>query len=230
MAASSFAPPQDLEVGNSPEGVVVADLNGDQVPDLVTADRLDDQVSVLLGNGDGTFQAPVAFDTGNGSVAVATGDLDGDGHIDLAVANHVDDTVSVLFGDGAAAFAPPADYDVDSDPRWVVAGDMNLDGHLDLVTVNKVGDSVSVLLNQGDGRVTAASFWPAPTPPRTGRSMAISRTWTAMEGSIWWRSTASRTRSRSSSATDRVGSPPGPTTTAATTPVRCWPGIWMVTD
>jgi len=74
----------------------VADLDGDTVPDLVTANRDSVDVSVLLGNGDGTFQAVVSFAAGDGPVSVAVADLDGDTVPDLVTANSFSDDVSVL--------------------------------------------------------------------------------------------------------------------------------------
>ena len=88
------APPSSIAVGavgSGPNSVAVGDFNGDGVEDLVTADSdLSDNsvnVSVLLGNGDGTFQNAVNFAAGFGPHAVAVGDFNGDGRQDLATAN-----------------------------------------------------------------------------------------------------------------------------------------------
>ena len=80
--------------------MAVGDLNGDGKPDLAVANSNSDDVSVLLGNGDGTFQAPVSYAAGVSPVSVAVGDLNGDGKPDLAVANSGSDDVSVLLGNG----------------------------------------------------------------------------------------------------------------------------------
>ena len=87
-----------------PESVAIADLNGDGSLDLVTANRGSDDVSVLLGNGDGTFQAAQAFAAGDGPRSVAIADLDGDGVADLVTANRLSDDVSVLLGNGDGTF------------------------------------------------------------------------------------------------------------------------------
>src|SRR6266496_6715311 len=78
--------------GGSPDSVVVADLNGDGKPDLAAANSGLSTVDVLLGNGDGTFQAAISYGSGGvnewpefGSVAAA--DVNGDGRIDLVVTN-----------------------------------------------------------------------------------------------------------------------------------------------
>ena len=95
---------QKFPVGIRPLSVAVADLNGDTVPDLVTANFRSDDVSVLLGNGDGSFQAAVAFAAGDGPFSVAVADLDGDSVPDLVTANIDGDDVSVLLGNGDGSF------------------------------------------------------------------------------------------------------------------------------
>ena len=77
----------ELRGGQVPYSVAVGDFNGDGQPDLAVANYFSDNVSVLLGNGDGTFQAAVNFAAGTSSCSVAVGDFNGDGKADLAVAN-----------------------------------------------------------------------------------------------------------------------------------------------
>ncbi len=74
----------------------MADLDGDTVPDLVTANDAADDVSVLLGNGDGTFQAAARIFAGDVPRSVAVADLDGDTVPDLVTANFFSDDVTVL--------------------------------------------------------------------------------------------------------------------------------------
>jgi len=84
-----------FDTGASPISVAIGDLNGDGNPDLAVANGAANTVSVLLGNGDGTFGTKTDFGTGGVPSSVAIGDLDGDGKLDLAVANG-SSTVSVL--------------------------------------------------------------------------------------------------------------------------------------
>ncbi|MBL8990554.1 MAG: VCBS repeat-containing protein [Phycisphaerae bacterium] len=113
------------------------------------ANNSSNNVSVLLGNGNGTFAAAVNYATGSSPVSVAIGDLNGDGRPDLAVANNNSSNVSVLLGNGNGTFAPAVNYGVGTAPRSVAIGDLNGDGRPDLVVANQSTSNVSVLLGNG---------------------------------------------------------------------------------
>ena len=115
--------------GIDPRSVAVADLDGDSVLDLVTANfgtiYILGDVRVLLGNGDGTFQAAVSFVARVGPFSVAVADLDGDTLPDLVTANRWSDDVSVLLGNGDGSFqvassfaAGDGPFSVPYEPRW----------------------------------------------------------------------------------------------------------------
>ena len=74
-------------VGAYPYSVAIGDFNGDGRPDLAVANVDSNTVSVLLGNGDGTFQAAVNYGVGTKPFSVVVGDFNGDGKPDLAVTN-----------------------------------------------------------------------------------------------------------------------------------------------
>jgi hypothetical protein len=137
--------------GSSPLAVISAELNGDRQQDLAVANQQDSTVSILLGNGDGTFQAQVTYATGQGPDDVLVGDFNGDGKLDLAVANNAADTISILLGNGDGTFQTHVDYATGLAPVRVVTGDFNGDGVLDLAVSNEQANTVSVLLGNGDG-------------------------------------------------------------------------------
>jgi hypothetical protein len=91
----------------------VADLDGDTVPDLVTANANNNEANVLPGNGDGSFQAAVSFALGDGPPFVAVADLDGDTVPDIVAANHTNDDVRVLLN---LCDPPPIPVDLDIRP------------------------------------------------------------------------------------------------------------------
>jgi hypothetical protein len=154
--------------------VAVGDLNGDGVPDLVVANSCQyggeqcgyftaGQVSVLLGNGDGTFQPAVTYSSGGDDAnSVAVGDLNGDGYPDLVVVNFDSSSIGVLLGNGDGTFQAPVTYPQGSTyPVSVAIGDLNGDGKLDVVasTYFQIGGQdggVIVLLGNGDGTLQAA--------------------------------------------------------------------------
>src|SRR5215472_129092 len=96
----SFIAGRDFGAGTNPYSVAVGDFNGDGKPDFAVANSGSNNVSVLLGNGDGSFQAAQNFGAGSGPVSVAVGDFNCDGVEDLAVANGNSNNVSVLLGNG----------------------------------------------------------------------------------------------------------------------------------
>jgi hypothetical protein len=159
----SFSAPLSVPVGSRLASLVSADLNGDHRADLVTANRYDNTVSVLLGNGDGTFAAPVSYAAGDGPVFVTAADLTGSGNPDLLVADAGPgygpevDTVSVLLNNGDGSFGPAQPITVGDAPSGIAVGDFNHDGHLDLAVANRDSNTVSVLLGNGDGTFQAGT-------------------------------------------------------------------------
>ena len=148
----AFVAPLAFDAGNSPVAVAAGDFTGTGVLDLaVVNDTSPGAVTVLLGNGDGTFHRGESFAVGNRPQSVAVGDFTHDGHLDLAVANYFSNTVSVLLGNGDGTFQPARNFATASGPRSVAVGDLRHDGHLDLVTANYFSNTVSVLLGNGDG-------------------------------------------------------------------------------
>ncbi len=149
----TFVPQQRFAVGASaaPASVVVGDLNGNGIPDLVTANLQFGDVSVLLGRGDGTFAAAQRFAVGASPRSVAVGDLNGDGIPDLVTANEFSDDVSVLLGRGDGTFAAEQRFAVGGGPVSVAMADFNNDITPDLVTANAGFSAVSILLGRGDG-------------------------------------------------------------------------------
>ena len=136
------------DVGFNPHSIASDDLDGDGVPDLAVASRDSNNVSVLMGNGDGIFASYVAYDVGVFPRAIAIGDLDGDGVPDLVTANIGTNDVSVLLGNGDGTFASHVTYAAGDTPVSIAIGDLNGDGIPDLAVANYSSKDVSVLLNQ----------------------------------------------------------------------------------
>jgi hypothetical protein len=131
--------------------VAVADLTGAGKLDLVSANRLDGSVSVLRGDGDGTFQAATNYPTGAGPTAVTVADLNNDGIPDIITASNSNNMVSVLLGNGDGTFQKAQSFAAGFSPFGVAVGDFNGDGIPDLAIPNGSLNQVSILLGNGDG-------------------------------------------------------------------------------
>jgi len=156
VAAPIFAPAVSYETGPRPNWVAVGDLNGDGKPDLVTANSVVNTVSILLGNGDGTFAPKVDRSVTQWPEFVLLADLNRDGKLDLVVTGENPDTlVSVLLGNGDGTFGPVLDLK-GVRPSSVAVADLDADGKPDLAVTHPGPDGVAVMPGNGDG--TFGSF------------------------------------------------------------------------
>ena len=141
-------PFQLLPVGYQPDTIVAGDFTGDGRTDLAVVNQgtypnYYGSVSVLLGNGDGTFQPPVTYAVGLYPSAIVAGDFTGDGRTDLAVANSGSNDVSILLGNGNGTFQPQITYVVGNGPGPLFVG--SFDGKPDLVTVNAGSNDLTLI-------------------------------------------------------------------------------------
>jgi len=155
-----FAPAVNYGVGINPHAIFAADLDGDGDNDLATANNLSDDVSILMNNGNGTFQAAVDYRAGTTPNSVVAVDLDSDGDKDLAVANWGSDNVSILLNNGDGTFQAPVNYGAGSNPIRISAADLDGDSDNDLAVANYSSENVSILLNTGTGTFQeAVNHW-----------------------------------------------------------------------
>lgn len=168
--AADFAAAVNHPGPEFPFGVALGDLDGNGLPDIVTADEGNTHgaASVILAGPGGAFAAPRAYATGDGSYGVAVADLNGDGHADAAVGDLGDNDVALLPGRGDGTLGPAAHFAVGTAPSDVLAGDLDGDGIADLVSVDNNSATVTVLRGLGGGRFAAGRSYPvgAPYPQR----------------------------------------------------------------
>lgn len=143
--------PTDDRIYSFPASVVVGDFNGDGELDLAVGNTYYSSVSILLGNGDGTFGFPTLFDVTGAPYSLAVADFNRDGKLDLATGDFDSDKLSILLGRGDGTFVSSGAYDVGVGPLSVRVGDFNHDGDADLVVANWRNDTIGVLLGRGDG-------------------------------------------------------------------------------
>ncbi|HEY3838404.1 MAG TPA: FG-GAP-like repeat-containing protein, partial [Bryobacteraceae bacterium] len=157
-------------------GVVVGDFNGDGKQDIAMAGET--SVSVVIGNGDGTFRTAVNYPIGTGASAASylvAADFNGDGVTDLAISGS-DPWIYILLGNGDGTFrngtpvlvltgvsSLPLTIPLDS----IVAADFNGDGNADLAVANYTQSTAMVLLGNGDGTFQSATAYPAGTQSTT---------------------------------------------------------------
>jgi hypothetical protein len=162
----TFGPGALFAVGLAPASVVVGDFNGDAHQDLAVANSFPDanDVSVLLGRGDGTFAAQMRYPAGEQPHAVVLGDFNDDGLQDLALADVGD--VSVLLSHGDGTFGSPIPCGACSAVSSLAPGRFNGDGHLDLAAGNQF-EATFALLGRGDGTFMTAARYEVGVGPLT---------------------------------------------------------------
>jgi hypothetical protein len=149
----SFAQPAGSPVGagTTPKSIAIGDFNTDGKSDMAVANFDSDNVTILLGNGNGGFTEPDAspVNVGGTPVSVTVGDFNLDGKPDLATANSASNAVRIRLGNGSGGFTQPASsqFGAGSVPNFVTTGDFNGDGKPDLAATSQNDNNVTVQLN-----------------------------------------------------------------------------------
>jgi hypothetical protein len=161
------APGSPITVGALPRAVAVGHFNGDAHQDLVVSNGgISNDVSILLGNGDGTFtNAPGSpFFTGGAPFHAVIGNFNGDAYSDLAIALFGDGTVRIYLGNGNGTFTQSgAAISVGTFTSFIALGDYNEDTHQDLAVVSRLSNNMVILLGNGSGGFSQAPGSPYST-------------------------------------------------------------------
>ena len=161
-----------LPAGNGPRSVILIDLDRDGNRDLAVANIRGSTVSLLFGDGSGSFMLRDSVATiERAPHAIASADFNEDGLPDAVTANRDGNTVSVFLGNGTGGFLPPTFLATGKGPRWIAIADFNEDMHADLAVTNRDDDNVTVFLGDGDGGFEKAGDFhtgDGPVPIDTG--------------------------------------------------------------
>jgi hypothetical protein len=142
-------------------------VNNDLHLDLAVVNHTADTVSILLGNGDGTFAPKVDISTGAGTgpVAAVATTLTSSGFSDLVVANNATNSLGIFLGNGDGTFKAPTFINTGRAPSSIAAADFNNDGHIDLAVTNQNDNTVSVFIGNGDGTFKSRTDYAVGTAP-----------------------------------------------------------------
>lgn len=173
-----FENPYEITVGSQPRSLAVGDLNGDNTPDIVTANYADNTFSVVFNNGTGTstgsFSGLTNYPAGTQPQTITLADLNLDGKLDVLCSNGTSSDVTVMLNNGAGVFTPapgsPRTLGAGFFPFHILAADVNADGRVDLLAgdYQSTGnpDSVRVCLGTGNGSFTAGALVTVGAGPR----------------------------------------------------------------
>jgi type II secretory pathway component GspD/PulD (secretin) len=163
---SPFALPNAV---TGPVAMVTSDFNLDGKVDLAIVNRTTNNLTILLGNGDGTFTEATGspITVGKTPVAIASADFNGDSKPDLAVLNQGDNSVSILLNNGDATFAaaPNSPLATGQSPTGIAVADFAANGNVDIAVTSPSTNSVSVFLGLGQGLFAAPFELPVGTNP-----------------------------------------------------------------
>ena len=166
--ALSFTPATTYTASSQPSQVVVADLNGDGILDIATAGYGSQLGSVLLGNGNGSFQPRKTFLTSAmGSRAIGYGDFNGDGKVDLVTTLQNTSRINLFLGNGNGGFTLQPNVSTPLAPVDLQVGDFNNDGKLDVALVHRNNNWMSVFLGNGNGTFQTSKTYATGTTPNS---------------------------------------------------------------
>lgn len=157
-------PPSPIGAEGSPNEA--ADYNNDGLLDMANSNTSSSTVSVLLGNGNGTFQPQQSIPVGNSPHGLASLDVDGDADLDIVIASNGSNNLSLMRNNGSGVFGPAAAFESGGNGEYpLAAGDMDNDGLTDLVVGTAFDNQLHVLRSNGNGTFTRTFNGPAEGSP-----------------------------------------------------------------
>jgi len=167
VSESGFQSVTTYKTDEVPYGIKVADLNNDQIDDVVITNKSDGTMTIFLGNGDGTLRNAGKYSVGGEPTVPAVGDFNNDGVNDIAVGSWTDDTVTVFLGKGDGTFSePPRRFKASIQSACVAVGRFGPDRNLDLAVANNRQSEIAILSGAGDGTFSEARYFATMPNPQ----------------------------------------------------------------
>ncbi|MCP3681837.1 MAG: T9SS type A sorting domain-containing protein, partial [bacterium] len=146
-----FETPVEYAVGDQPSSVFSALLNDDEEIDLAVANLVSNNVSILMGNSDGTFQEPRFYNVGSYPSSIFAAFINDDNDNDLIVTNSGSGSITILLNNGSGVFEIDTTYEIGVSPSSVFAANLDDTNGMDLIVTNTGSNNISILLNDGNG-------------------------------------------------------------------------------
>ena len=160
----TFTDQKIFSLGSShPLFITAGDFNNDNQTDIVVVNYGTNNIGILLGNGDGSFENQITYSTGYDSIpySLAVGDFNHDNNLDIAVANYGTNNIGIFLGYGNGTFASQQTYTTfpKSNPSSIAVGDFNNDNHLDIVVTNNGTGNIGIFFGYGNGTFQAQTTY-----------------------------------------------------------------------
>jgi hypothetical protein len=147
-------------INSHPFGVAVGDVNNDKHLDILTANPDSNSISILFGDGNGTFSVPwiILMGDNSGPLSINLADFNSDNYLDFAITNDLAGNIGVLLGDGTGNFVTETTYSFGpaSTPNFAITGDFNHDNRIDIAATLFGTDYVVILFGYGNGSFQVA--------------------------------------------------------------------------
>lgn len=153
---------ENFQVASGPQALAVGDFNGDGFADVATVNQATDNVSVLLGDGQGRLALAHVFKPHSigDLVRVRAVDVDQDGLDDLVVLNQTSAQAEVFLGRGDGTFVFHLEVATGEMPEDVIVDDLDRDGYADIAVANAVGRDISLWWGRSNARFDSPGRWP----------------------------------------------------------------------
>lgn len=156
----TFEPEVTYLADHGVRGLTVIDMDCDGYSDVVTANRVGNNMAFFTNDGTGSFGSPEFMETGmNQETSTMAADFNNDGIMDLGVASYTGSQVMILLNDGLGNFTVAGTQSVSSNPWMITCGDVNGDGNCDLLSANAGGSNMSVTFGDGMGGLSSPIYY-----------------------------------------------------------------------